>query len=252
MDESSAHTFIPDRWGAALIPAAGYPTAGHRTALDVVVGVGCCAEIRGDVPTVARSPRGVDREWSPSEGPTSLAEVTVRVESDGVLAWRPGHGVAEPGTNHGCDTLVELAGSSRLLWFDEFVLDHPHHPNPGTWTSRLRVTRDGWPVSASELGVGPDAHLWASAAVLERASAACLTVLIDPEAPSGSWRSLRTSYGSAIAAALPLAAPGIRLVAWGDVLADCRAAIDELLPACGAANWAVTRGSTRILPVFSG
>ena len=241
MSASVAHGFQPARWGATIVGSAAHPVAGDHLGLKVVVGVGCVAEIRSATVTVAR--KGSRRPpWAGPAG--SRLQIGVTVASDGMLTWRPEPGVAGDGCQHRSNAQVELASSARLLWRDEFVVERRSEASPGTWASRLRVVRDGWPVVCTELAVGPASPLWESPAVLEGARAVSLMVVVDPGLGPEDWTSSRAAAGSATGAALPLAGPGVQIVAWGDDLADCRGAIEQLIPACGVPEWAAGRWRT--------
>lgn len=229
---SPAHTFEPARWGATLLGSPSSPAAGERLALKATVGVGCCAEIRSSEPTVIRG--------GGSAQPSSL-HVTATVASDAMLTWRLEPGVASEGCHHRADANIELAGSARLLWRDEFITDDRHGTAAGTWTSRVRVVRDGWPVACNELVVGPGSPLWEAPAILEGARAVSVMVVVDPEPDPESWRTTRATDGSATGVALPLAGPGVQIVAWGDDLNDCRAVMERLVAHCGTPEWAASR-----------
>lgn len=230
---SPTHAFDAARWGATIVTSPSSPAPGEHLGLTVAVGVGCCAEIRSLTPTV---PAAADQ---PSERSSVLSTVTVA--SDGMLTWRPQPGVASAGCLHHQEASVEMAGSARLLWRDEFLVDDREDAATGTWTSRLRVVRDGWPVVCSELAVGPGSPLWESPAVLEGARAVSLMVVVDPEPAADAWRTARATEGSATGVALPLAAPGMQMVAWGDDLDDCRSAMERMVAHCGVPGWAAER-----------
>ena len=212
--------------------------AGDRLGVNIRVGVGCGAELRTAAPTVARTGSGRPVWADPAE---SLLEVAASVASDGMLTWRPDPGVATDRCSHRNSATIELAGSARLVWRDEFVLDHRRELlAPGTWTSRIRVVRDGWPILCSELAVGPGSAHWESPAVLEGAKAVSQAVIVDP-GHTEVWRAARSTHGPATGVALPLAGPAIHLVAWGDDLFDCRSTIERLLTDAGVPTWAAGR-----------
>ena len=236
---SAAHAFQPSAWGAWVVGDAAHPVAGDHYGLSVNVGVGCCAAIKSHSPTVARP--GARRSRWPDAVPGSSTSVSVTVGSDAMLTWRMEPGVATDGCEHLTDVSVSLAASARLLWRDEFLVDRRSDATPGTWTSRIRVTRDSWPVVCNELAVGPASPLWESPAVLEGARAVSIMVIVDPGAPADGWAGARATVASATGVALPLTGPGLRMMAWGDDLLDCRAAIEKMVPAAGLPEWAVSR-----------
>jgi urease accessory protein len=238
MQPSPAHTFETGRWGATIVGSSAHPVAGDHLGIKVGIGGGCCAEVRSSGATVAR--RGSSQAaWSGPSG--SSLETRVDVASDAMLAWRPEPGVAADGCQHRVGAVVELAASARLLWRDEFLVDRRTDAPPGTWSSRLRVVRDGWPVVCTELAVGPGSPLWESPAVLEGARAVSLMVVVDPEQSPQSWTSSRATDASATGVALPLAGPGVQIVAWGDELYDCQATIERMVASCGVPEWAAER-----------
>lgn len=238
MRPSAAHTFEIARWGATIVGSPSSPVAGDHLGIKIAVGVGCVAEIRSAAATVAR--KGNHRTSWP--GPTSSSlTATVTVPSDGMLTWRPQPGVATDSALHRFDANVEMAGSARLLWRDEFLTEQRPEAPAGTWSSRLRVVRDGWPIVCTELAVGPGSPLWESPAVLEGAKAVSLMVVVDPGQGPDGWVSSRATDASATAVALPLAGPGVQIVAWGEDLYDCRSAMGQLVAGCGIPTWAAER-----------
>lgn len=239
---SAAYTFEPARWGASIVASPSCPVDGDRLSLRVAVGVGCCAEIRSSAPTVAR-------KGTPGAASGSSLHVTASVPSDSMLTWRPEPGVATDGCHHRSDASVEMAGSARLLWRDDFLTEDRTSAPTGTWSSRLRVVRDGWPVICTELAVGPGSPLWESQAVLEGARAVSLMVVVDPEPAADSWHTTRATDGSATGVALPLEGPGIQIVAWGDDLGECRSVMERLVGRCGVPEWAVGRWRGHALDV---
>lgn len=235
--------FQPAPWGAWITASAAHPVPGDHQALKAVVGVGCCAEIRSAGTTVARGEED-HRGWG-GEPAASVLTVNATVASDAMLTWGPEPGLATQGCDHRCESVVQLAGSARLLWQDEYMVGRPDEGAAGTWRSRLRVTRDGWPVVSSELALGPGSPLWDSPAVMHGARAVSFLVVVDPGQPPEAWTAARTRAGTATGVALPLDAPGLQVVAWGDDLRDCRAAIASMLEAGGVPAWAARRWSGR-------
>lgn len=237
MQPSASHTFQPDRWGAVVVGSATHPVAGDHLGLVVGIGVGCGADLRTSAPMVARTGSRQPAWADPAE---STLEMTATVASDGMLTWRPEPGVATDGCRHRSRATIEMAGSARLVWRDEFLLDHRSEAALGTWTSRIRVVRDGWPILCTELSAGPGCPRWESPAVLEGARAVSQAVIVDP-GHAAKWKPARVTDGSATAVALPLVGPAIHVVAWGDDLADCRAAVQRLLGVSGVPGWAAGR-----------
>lgn len=236
---SDAISFQPAPWGVWVVTRPGHPAPGERSSLRVSVGVGCVTEIRSSGAMVAR--RGDGRHlWGQAGGGSHLS-VHASVASDAMLTWGPEPGSAADGGEHSSDGVVQLASSARLLWRDEFMIDRPDDGAAGTWRSRLRVTRDGWPVVSSELAIGPGWPLWESPAVLGGARAVSLAVVVDPGQPLDGWAAARTRVPSATGMGLPLNGPGVQIVAWGDDLKGCRAAVENLLERCRVPEWAASR-----------
>lgn len=253
MQASEAVEFQPAPWGAWIVTSAAHPAPGDHHILKVATGVGCCAEMCSLGAVVAGRPEGRLPEGLPAEGRRadggetvgSSLTVNATVASDAMLTWVPDPGLATEGCDHRRDSLVQLASSARLLWRDEFMVGRRSEGRTGTWRSRLRVTRDGWPVVSSELALGAGSPLWGSPAVLNGARAVSFMVVVDPGQPSDAWSTARARAGSATGVALPLSAPGLQLVAWGDDLMECRAAIDSMLDAGGVPPWAAGRWNGR-------
>lgn len=249
MQSSEAMSFQPAPWGSWIVTSASYPAPGDHHGLKLATGVGCCAEIRSLGAVVAGRPEGSHPQ--PGQPLGSSLTVTATVASDAVLTWAPEPGLAAEGCDHRCDNVVQLAASARLLWRDEFMVEERDNETAGTWRSRLRVTRDGWPVVSSELAVGPAWPLWDSQAVLDGARAVSFMVVVDPGQPLEAWSAARTRSGSATGVALPLNAPGLQIVAWGADLMECRSAIESMLGASGVPAWAAVRWNGR-RPVDTG
>jgi len=225
---TDGYSFEPASWGARLSGPA-VETPGTRS-ISVDVGVGTCAEIRSS---------GV----SQAAAGCSSTSFSVVVESDAMLTWRLAPGVAAGGCDHLTDGTVQLAASARLLWVDEISFDPE---DPGTLRSRLRVTRDGWPVACRELALGPGSPLWESPAVLSGAAALSVLTVVDPGRPMSRWRPQRAGVDGAAGVAMPLSVPGAQIVAWGQDLAACRGVVEDLfvagMPGWAEARWRVAGG----------
>lgn len=229
-EASYANAFQPTPWGAWLVGEAAHRVDGDNLHLRFDVGVGCCALIRSMAPAAAR------------HGVSSCA-TSVTVARDAMLAWCPEPGVATADADHTNQAVVRLAANSRLLWMDEFELEYQEGEPPGTWRSRLRVVREGWPAVSCDLSIGPGSQLWQSPAVLGGAEAVVSVVVVDPEHPQEDWvRDRATSAdGSVRGVALPLAGPGAHLIVWGPELHECRAVLARMLEPVGVPAWAVQR-----------
>ncbi len=242
LQRSEVATFHPTEWGSWLVTSAAHPVPGDRYSIRVSVGVGCCAEIRSLGTTVAHRAPSHSIDATPD---SSTATVHAGVASDGLLVWAPEPGLSVEGCDHRSEAVVQLSGSARLLWRDEFMVDRRSEGHPGTWRSRLRVTRDGWPVVSTETAIGPASALWESPAVLDGARAVSLMVVVDPGQGPADWSSTRVTVGTATGVALPLSAPGVQIMTWGQDLRDCRAAIKAMVKTCGLPTWAVQRWDVR-------
>lgn len=229
-DASYANAFQPTPWGAWLVGEAAHRVGGDDLHVRYDVGVGCCALIRSTAPIVARHG-------------TSSCTTSVSVMRDAMLAWCPEPGVATADADHTNRAVVRLAANSRLLWMDEFELEHDEGRQPGTWRSQLRVTREGWPVVSSDLALGPGSQLWRSPAVLGGAEAMVSVVVIDPEHPQEDWvRDRATSADETVrGVALPLAGPGAHIMVWGPDLTECRALLAPMIEPIGLPGWAVQK-----------
>jgi urease accessory protein len=236
MEASYASAFQPTPWGAWLTGAATEPIAGGDLHIRFDVGVGCCAEIRSMTPTVATGAPGSDT--LPSASTTS-----VTVARDAMLAWCPEPGLATARTDHSNHVTVKLGANSRLLWVDEFQVEPASGEVPGTWGSRLRVTREGWPVASYELGIGPRSPLWESPAILGGARSVTSIVIVDPDHPRETWSYERAQSDDETVrgVCLPLSGPGAQFLVWGPELGDCRAVLGQMLEPAGVPAWVVSR-----------
>jgi urease accessory protein len=220
MRSSGAVAFRPTDWGVWMVGASAHPIGGDRLLMRVAVNAGCSTEIRAASATVARrAPFGGSAR--------SVTSTVVHVGAAASLVWKPEPGVAACGSDHMSDTRIWLAAGARLSWRDEFVLGR-HAEDPGTWTSRMRVSVAGRPLLASQLAAGPAASGWGSPAVLGGARAVSTLVVVDPCWPPGG-SSARVESDGVSAVALPLPGPGLQITAWGDDLTSCRAAVEELV-----------------------
>jgi urease accessory protein len=239
VEEGHSLTFEPAPWGIWLVGSPDRPVGGQELQLRVSVGVGCCLEVRSQAPTVARPGPAVP--GGSSSGPASFTHTTVGVANDAMVTWCPQPGIASPGCHHINETVFQLTSNARLAWRDEVVLERWGDDYPGTWRSGVRIIRDGWPVVASELALGPGSGLWRSPAVLEGARALSMYVVVDPGHEADAWCSSRESISGATGVALPLAGPGVQILAWGDDLGECRGVADRLLDEGGVPLWAQAR-----------
>ena len=217
-------SFEPARWGAELVSPPSLES--QSSSVNVEVGVGCCADVRSH----------------PDGGTPPPVTFNVHVQSDAMLTWRLHPAVAVSGTDRETEASVRLAGSARLLWGEEMAVGRAGEP--GTWRSRLRVARDGWPVVCRDLAIGPGWPLWRSPVVLGGASSLCTAVIVDPARSSSYWKPNRMVNDTAAGVALPLIGPGLQLIAWGEDLESCRDIMGEMLDGGRVPGWAAARWDT--------
>ncbi len=240
MQASGPMAFQAAPWGVWLVNSSAHPVGGDNLELKVTIDVGTCLDIRSFSPTVAKPGKGTPRNNFESAA-SSSSHTTVNVASDAMLSWCPEPGIATQGSQHLNDSLINLASNARLAWREEYLLDRRSGLQLGSWCSRLRVVRDGWPVVASQTTLGPTSDLWESPVVLEGARSVSMFVVIDPSQDVPPWHSARGAADSATGLAMPLAGPGITITAWGDDLFACRALAEDLFEPAGIPQWARDR-----------
>jgi len=96
----------------------------------------------------------------------------------------------------------------------------------------------------SEIDLGSSRRSWRSSAGLGGARALASLVVVDPSVASANWQSSTFEEGDALGVALPLAGPGIELLAWADTLDGARAALDNLCDEGRQRGW-LTGGYSR-------
>ncbi|HEX6393745.1 MAG TPA: urease accessory protein UreD [Acidimicrobiales bacterium] len=215
---SGALYFRPTEWGVWMVGAGAHPIGGDRLSVRLTVAAGCNAEVRSTSATLARKGPGPGCE-------RSAMVINVRIGREATLMWNPEPGVAAAGSDHVADTRIRMGDGARLAWRDEFVIGR-HGEEPGTWRSRLRIAGAGSVLLSSDTAAGPRAPGWRSSAVLDGARAISTLVVIDPLRKFGA--ATQESRGTTRALALPLAAQGVQVVAWGQELSDCREAVESL------------------------
>jgi urease accessory protein len=161
-----------------LVGGAAGPLGGDELRCSVDLGPGARLEVRSVAASIALpGPHG--RE--------STFEIRVRVAEGGSLAWSPQPLIAARGARHRTVTRIELAADARLVWRDEVVLGREGE-DPGSISTRLRVTRAGQVLLDHEFAAGPR-HRGSLGPAGSGGHRAIGTVLIvDPEwdRPSGS------------------------------------------------------------------
>jgi urease accessory protein len=206
-----------------VVGGAAGPLGGDDLGIEVHVGAGATLTVRSAAASVAL----------PGPAPSRLA-VRATVAAGGALRWLPEPTVAARGCRHHVDTSVEVDAGGRLLWREELVLGR-HRERSGSMRTRLSVDVDGQSLLRSELAVGPDFPAWATPAVVGGHRAVGSVLVVDP-----AWR-LRPPPAVVLgptAASMPLAGPGVQVVA----VADDMVALRRLLDAQAArALWSAGR-----------
>lgn len=233
MRSTGAVAFRPTAWGVWMVGAAAHPIGGDRLLLRLAVRSHCRLQVRSVGATVAR--RGA--------GP-SVSAAAVRIGDGSFLDWDPEPGVAASGSNHITETRVRMGAGACLRWREEFVLGR-YGEDPGTWTSRMRVSIEGRVALCSELSAGPDSPSWNSSATLAGARAVSTLLLFDPD-PSRLPPGGRFDGPDAMAVALPLPGSGVQVTAWGDELGACRWAVERL--SCQLRGHPTGSGRDSLLP----
>ena len=202
-----------------LVGAGAHPVGGDETSVRLSLAEGATARVASVGATLARRGPGGER---------SRQRVELVLADGAALDWAPEPGIAAAGCDHRAVTVVEMAPTARLSLAEEVVLGRHGEDPPGSWTVRTEVVVGGRPLLVSELGLGPASRSWRSSACFSGAGALACLVLVDPGAPAGSLRSATAEVEGAVGVALPLAGPGIELLAWGDRLGAARAVLGQL------------------------
>jgi urease accessory protein len=213
-----------------LVGAGAHPVGGDETAVRLSLGDGATARVASVGATLAR--RGLP-------GEPSRQRVELLLGDGAALDWAPQPGIAATGCDHHTVTVVEMAPTARLSLAEEVVLGRHGEDPPGSWTMRTEVVLGDRPLLVSELGLGPASRSWRSATCFAGACALVSLVLVDPAAPAHAFMSATADRPGAAGVALPLAGPGIELLAWGADLAAARLVLERLRStACKAGCWA--------------
>jgi urease accessory protein len=194
-----------------LVGTAAGPLAGDRVHLNVDVGPGARLSVRSTAASVVLGGPGVD---------TSRLDIEVEVASGAELQWLVEPTVATAGARHDVTTSIRLTAGARLVWREELVLGR-HDEGPGALSSRIDILVDGRPALRQELRVGSGAPEWSGPAVLGRAKATGMVVVVDPTWSSRP-RSGRSLGPDAAVLALPGGAAMVSAVASGAHELRCR------------------------------
>lgn len=206
-----------------LVGAGAHPIGGDELRVRLDLAARATAVVRSVGATLAR--RG-----APGAG-ASRQETVVEVGDRACLVWAPEPGIAATGACHEARSFVSLSGSARLSWLEELVLGRHGEDPVGSWTSALEVRLDGRPILVTELGLGPAHPSWGSSATFAGATALAALVLVDPALPVESFAgaaATATATDGAPGVVLPLAGPGVEILAWGATLPAARATLSSL------------------------
>jgi urease accessory protein len=204
-------------WGVFLVSAGASPLGGDELATEIHVGTDANLVVRSVGATLAR--RG------PQAQSGSSATVLAVLEDRAHLTLMPEPGIAGEGANHRSSLNVDVAPSARLYVRDEVILGRSGE-RPGTWWSDRAISVGGRPLLVSEIGLGPDAPLWAMPNVLGGARAQSSLVLVHRELTGVSAETAECN--GAVGARLPLAGPGVEISAFGCSLEACRVVVAKL------------------------
>lgn len=160
-------------------------------------------------------------------GEESVFRVMVRVAAGATLVWLPQPLIAAHDCRHRAMTSIDLAPGARLLVREELILGR-HGEEPGSIRQRLRVCLAGRALYDQEIGAGPTAAGWGSAAILAGRRAVGCAVVVDPAWESGAAAvpQPRVAMDSAL---LPLAGPGVVVSALAGDALTLRSQLDASL-----------------------
>jgi urease accessory protein len=204
-----------------LVGGAAGPLGGDDLTLAVAVGERACLAVRSAAATLAQP--GPDA--TPSRTTTHFA-----VGAGAALDWRPEPLVSVRGSDHLVDTTVVLSATARLHLVDELVLGRAGETS-GRIRVRCRVSRDGSPLLAHDLDLGPGSPGGDGAAVVGGARALISLLHVGPDAPTTASVTTNAEDGSR-AAWMPLAPESALLLALGPTLLAARRAMGSVGTGC--------------------
>jgi urease accessory protein len=206
--------------GVHLVAGAAGPMGGDQLALDVEVAAGASLTVRSVAASVALP--------GPDGAPSDL-RVTVRVAAGGVLRWLPEPLVAAAHCRHRARVDIEAEAGAAVVWREELVAGRHGEPG-GSATSRLSVQVAGRPLLRHEIRLGPGYAGWDGPAVVGAARAVGSILVMGHSAAEARDRAARLlvdHLGSGRGVVLPLAGPGIQVVAVAPGARALRAVLDE-------------------------
>ncbi|WP_099826906.1 urease accessory protein UreD [Oceaniglobus indicus] len=210
---------------ASLAAGTAGPIGGDRYALDVHVGAGSTL-VLNEVSAMLVLP-GVG-------GGQSRMSITITVEAGATFVWWAEPIIAAHRCNHRHDVRIALADDARLVLREEMLLGR-HGETPGDFTSRLRITRGGSALYDQQLGFGPSAAGWNSAAVLGGRRAVGSIIAVEPDWVQTPPAALPYDTHAALT---PLAGPGVAIGAVARDSLDLRRLLTQGLNTLGP-PWAI-------------
>jgi urease accessory protein len=194
-----------------LVGGAAGPLGGDDLSIEVRVAADARLVVRTVAASVALPGRGQSR-----------TRVTATVH--GRLEWLPEPVVAAHRCDHLVQSFVELGPSASLVWREEIVCGR-HGEAPGDLLLVTRVRRDGRPLFAQDLAVGPRAPAWAGPAGLGGGRTAGSLLLVEPAWLSAGAPPPRVNSGAAL---MPLAGPGAVVTAVAPDAHELRRMLEKL------------------------
>lgn len=187
-----------------LVGTAAGPLGGDEVTVRLRVGAGARLHVRTAAATVVLP--GPER-------PDSRLLIDVQVDDAAQLVLEPEPTVVCRRAVHEAITTVALAGSGRARILEEVVLGRAGETG-GSWTGHTGVTRDGSPVLR---------HTVRSSLLAARALAALVDTGAGSDSGAGSDTGERTAGTAGNAVAMPLAAGGMLVTAFGPNVSSTRA-----------------------------
>lgn len=203
---------------ASIATSAAGPLGGDTHVLDVVAGAGSSL-VLGDISATLLLPG--------PHGDRSLTVQRVRVEEGASLVWIPHPIIASKSCLHDQVVEIDLAVDSRLVYREELVLGR-YGEAPGSLASHLTVRRDGRPLMAQELRLGPDFPDAATPSVLGDQRCLGTVVAVDPAGIAPTSR-----VPAPFTAAMPLDGTAVQISALAEDMVTLRQRLEAGLRACG-------------------
>ncbi|WP_162802994.1 urease accessory protein UreD [Ornithinimicrobium avium] len=210
----------PSAVRVTLSTGAAGPIGGDHYELEVVVGAGSTLVLREVSATLV---------LPGPHGDTSRTLVRVRVEEGATFVWVPEPLIVAHRCSHEHDVRIDLSADSRLFVREELVLGRHGEP-PGDLRAQLRVRREGAPLMAQSLQLGPGADGYAGAAVLGPHRGVGTAVVVEPDGHGIGAASTQDAT-----ATMPLDRTALQVSALGEDALQLRRRMDAALAGCGPA-----------------